>query len=408
MQIKESFIMALSSMRANKLRSSLTLVGIVIGLFSIIVVMTSIGAIQSSIETSLNLLGTNTFIVQKYPAIRMGMHSWRKYRNRQDITADQGIELKRRAKLPLAVGMLLERGGRTVKYKDNSTNPNVSVQGINIDAMQTLNIVVEFGRGLTTQDIEFSKDVCVIGNYLVEKLFPYNDPIGETIKVDGRNFQVVGVYQKRGGALGSGQDNFVSIPLTVFQQIYGKEAGGAITVTAASRELYQHTLDEIEGILRTIRKVPPQKENDFEIISNESMLTQVNEITKYFKIGAAVVAFIALLAAGVGIMNIMLVSVTERTKEIGIRKSIGATKKNILSQFLMEAVVICQVGGIVGIALGIIGGAVISSYLKISAILPVDWIIIGMLVCSFVGILFGVYPAYKAANLDPIEALRYE
>ncbi|MBM4174801.1 MAG: FtsX-like permease family protein [Ignavibacteria bacterium] len=408
MQIKESFKMALSSMRANKLRSSLTLVGIVIGLFSIIVVMTSIGAIQSSIETSLNLLGTNTFVVQKYPAIRMGMHSWRKYRNRQDITADQGLELQRRAKLPLAVGMLLERGGRTVKYKDNSTNPNVSVQGINTDAMQTLNIVIEFGRGLTNQDIEFSKDVCVIGNYLIEKLFPFSDPIGETIRVDGHNFLVVGVYEKRGGALGSGQDNFVSIPITVFQQIYGKDAGGAITVTAASRELYQHTLDEVEGILRTIRKVPPQKENDFEIISNESMLTQVNEITKYFKIGAAVVAFIALLAAGVGIMNIMLVSVTERTKEIGIRKSIGATRKNILSQFLMEAIVICQVGGIVGIVLGIIGGAVISSYLKISAILPVDWIVIGLVVCSFVGILFGVYPAYKAANLDPIEALRYE
>jgi len=408
MQIKESFKMALSSMRANKLRSSLTLVGIVIGLFSIIVVMTSIGAIQSSIETSLNLLGTNTFVVQKYPAIRMGMHSWRKYRNRQDITADQGLELQRRAKLPLAVGMLLERGGRTVKYKDNSTNPNVSVQGINTDAMQTLNIVIEFGRGLTNQDIEFSKDVCVIGNYLIEKLFPFSDPIGETIRVDGHNFLVVGVYEKRGGALGSGQDNFVSIPITVFQQIYGKDAGGAITVTAASRELYQHTLDEVEGILRTIRKVPPQKENDFEIISNESMLTQVNEITKYFKIGAAVIAFIALLAAGVGIMNIMLVSVTERTKEIGIRKSIGATKKNILSQFLMEAIVICQVGGIFGIILGIIGGAVISSYLKISAILPLDWIIIGLLVCSFVGILFGVYPAYKAANLDPIEALRYE
>jgi len=408
MQIKESFIMALSSMRANKLRSSLTLVGIVIGLFSIIVVMTSIGAIQSSIETSLNLLGTNTFIVQKYPALRMGVHSWRKYRNREDITAEQGIELKRRAKLPLAVGMLLERGGRTVKYKDNSTNPNVSVQGINTDAMQTLNIVVESGRGLTNQDIEFSKKVCVIGNYLVEKLFPYSDPIGETIRVDGHNFLVIGVYQKRGGALGSGQDNFVSVPITVFQQNYSKDAGGAITVTAASRELYQHTLEEVEGILRTIRKVSPQKENDFEIVSNESMLTQVNDITKYFKIGAAVIAFIALLAAGVGIMNIMLVSVTERTKEIGIRKSIGATRKNILSQFMMEAVIISQVGGIVGIVLGIIGGAVISSYLKISAILPVDWIIIGLLVCSFVGILFGVYPAYKAANLHPIEALRYE
>ncbi|MBU2446094.1 MAG: ABC transporter permease [Bacteroidetes bacterium] len=408
MQIKESFIMALSSMRANKLRSSLTLVGIVIGLFSIIVVMTSIGAIQSSIETSLNLLGTNTFIVQKYPALRMGVHSWRKYRNREDITAEQGIELKRRAKLPLAVGMLLERGGRTVKYKDNSTNPNVSVQGINTDAMQTLNIVVESGRGLTNQDIEFSKKVCVIGNYLVEKLFPYSDPIGETIRVDGHNFLVIGVYQKRGGVLGSGQDNFVSVPITVFQQNYSKDAGGAITVTAASRELYQHTLEEVEGILRTIRKVSPQKENDFEIVSNESMLTQVNDITKYFKIGAAVIAFIALLAAGVGIMNIMLVSVTERTKEIGIRKSIGATRKNILSQFMMEAVIISQVGGIVGIVLGIIGGAVISSYLKISAILPVDWIIIGLLVCSFVGILFGVYPAYKAANLDPIEALRYE
>ncbi|MCX8010611.1 MAG: ABC transporter permease, partial [Ignavibacteria bacterium] len=383
-------------------------VGIVIGIFSIIVVMTAIGAIQRSIETTLNFLGSNSFVIQKYPAIQMGYHTRAKYRNRKDITYDQALELQKRATLPIAIGISADRFGRQVKYREYSTNPNVEINGVNAFVLQTFNLSVESGRAISNQDIEHSRMVCVIGKDLQETLFSTIDPIGQEIRFDGRSFMVIGVFAKRGGALGSGMDNFLMIPITSYQQIYGKDEDVDITVQAPSAELYKTTVDEVEGILRSIRKVPPHKENDFEIVSNESLLNQVNDITKYFKLGSAVVAFIALVAAGVGIMNLMLVSVTERTREIGIRKSVGATKKNVLSQFLLEAIVICQVGGIIGIILGVTGGAVISNLLEISAIIPIDWIIIGLLVCTFVGLIFGVYPAYKAANLDPIEALRYE
>jgi putative ABC transport system permease protein len=181
-----------------------------------------------------------------------------------------------------------------------------------------------------------------------------------------------------------------------------------ILVQAHDAASYEETLEQARGALRVIRKVPPGAEDDFEIASNDSMITQFNSFTLAVRIGVAVISSIALLAAGVGIMNIMLVSVTERTREIGIRRAVGAKKRNVMTQFIMEAVALCQVGGIVGVALGILGGNATAYFLKLDPVIPVDWAIIGLVICSIVGIVFGTYPAYKAANLDPIESLRYE
>jgi putative ABC transport system permease protein len=201
----------------------------------------------------------------------------------------------------------------------------------------------------------------------------------------------------------------VLIPITTFQSFYGTENSSVeITVMSYGDYDYDEVTQAAIGYMRTIRKVPPGKDNDFDIFSNESIMSQINDITGGVKIGALVVSIIALLAAGVGIMNIMLVSVTERTREIGIRKAVGAKKSNILLQFLIEAVILCLFGGLIGIALGVGVGNIAGSFLNATAVIPYDWVIIGLSMCLLVGVIFGTYPAYKAANMDPIEALRYE
>jgi putative ABC transport system permease protein len=208
--------------------------------------------------------------------------------------------------------------------------------------------------------------------------------------------------------LGQSQDNFIIVPITVFTKYYGDNSSAEYSIQAPDNKRYQATMDQVIGALRTIRKVAPGAENDFEIVTNSQLISQFNDITKYFRVGAGVVAFIALVAAGIGIMNIMLVSVTERTREIGIRKAIGAQKNTIRFQFLAEATVLSLLGGISGIILGLIGGNIIAVLLKASVVVPVFWIVVGLIVTSAVGLVFGVYPAVKASNLDPIEALRYE
>lgn len=408
MQIKESIVMAFDSLRTNKLRSILTLIGIGIGLFSIIIVMTAIGAVQKTVEDAFSSIGTNNFIIQKYPAVRMGPGHWRMYRNRKDLTSDQGRRLKELTILPTAIGIEMDDGGNIIKYKNLSTNPNVNVIGTDLDNFMVNDLKVEFGRGFTIQDMDYIRRYAIIGKDVADKLFENVDPIGEEIKVDNQPFEVIGVFEKKGSVLGSGQDNFVAIPLPMFERMYGEERGATFTIMAPSPELMERTMDEVIGALRVIRKVPIGEDNDFEIVTNDQLVDQFNDLTKYFKLGAGVVAFIALLAAGVGIMNIMLVSVTERTREIGIRKAIGARKSIIRSQFVAEAIVLSQIGGIGGIVLGVLGGNLVAIMINVSVVVPIDWIMIGLTVTTLVGVVFGVYPAIKASNLDPIEALRYE
>ncbi|MEW6507937.1 MAG: ABC transporter permease [Bacteroidota bacterium] len=405
----ESIKLAFNSIRGSKLRSILTLLGIAVGLFSIIIVMTSISAIQQSVENTFNSLGSNNFIVQKWPAIRMGgPHRPREFRNRRDLEVKEGEKLREMTSLPVAVGIGLQTGGKTVRFGNENTNPNVTVAGVNFDYFIALDLKVDEGRNFSKSDNDYSRPVAVVGTDVVDRLFKRIDPIGRTIRINQFSYEIIGVFAKRGSVLGQSQDNFICVPLTVFEKHFGSDRSANFFIMARSKELINETMDEVIGALRKIRKVESGQENDFEIITNEQLIEQFNDITKYFKLGAGIVAFIALLAAGIGIMNIMLVSVTERTKEIGVRKAIGAKKQNILAQFIIEAVTLSWFGGLIGIFLGVLGGNLVAITLGVSIVLPVEWIVIGLIVTSFVGIVFGVYPAYKAANLDPIEALRYE
>lgn len=409
--LKESVLMALGAIRANKLRSALTLVGIIVGVFSIIAVMTAMGVLRNSIEQGMTQLGANTFQIQKFPAgFGSGHDMRRRLRNRKDITYEQALQVREKATLAEAVGIESWQFGRIVSWQGEKTNPNISLAGENIDGLITNNWTIGDGRGFTNQDIDLARKVIIIGVTLAEKLFPpHVSPLGETVRIDGELYQVIGVFEKKGASLGDNQDNFATIPITSYFNKYGKYSRSInIMVKALNREVYEDCLEQSRAILRTSRKVPPGQDDDFEYFSNEGIITQFNEITSGFRLGVLLISSIALLAAGIGIMNIMLVSVTERTREIGIRKAIGAMKKDILVQFITEAVILSQMGGLIGVALGIIGGNVVSIMLEIPAIFPWDWAVIGLTVCSIVGLVFGVYPAWKASTLDPIEALRYE
>ncbi len=410
MKLFETVQLSLQSIKGNRLRTLLTILGVVVGIFSIIVIMTIITMLQKSIENGLSGLSQNTFQIQKFPVLGAhGPKEWRKYRNRHNITLEEFYRLKDLLKGAEEVGAEQGQGGKIVKYGNIQTNPNIRVLGETVGGMKTNDWTVSYGRSLRETDIEYNNNVCLIGKDIVDKLFPSINPVGQTIRVDNRPFLVIGVLSPKAAMFGDSQDNRVVMPLSTFQSMYGKHNTSInIMVMAKNKQDYSRLIDAAVGYMRTIRKVPPGEDNDFEIFSNESLIGQVNQITAGIKIGAIVVSIIALLAAGVGIMNIMLVSVTERTREIGIRKAVGAQKKNILIQFLIEAIALCLVGGIIGIVLGVGIGNLTGSLLKAQAAIPYDWVAIGLSLCVFVGIIFGTYPAYKAANLDPIEALRYE
>ena len=229
------------------------------------------------------------------------------------------------------------------------------------------------------------------------------------MKIDGLNYTVVGVLQAKGGSLNGDQDKFAVIPLTTGLNRFGYIwRSMTILVQARDRASYDACVEEVRGNLRIIRKVPPGEEDTFEVASNDSLIAQFRAFTLTVRVGVAVVSSIALLAAGIGIMNIMLVSVTERTREIGIRRAVGAKKRNIMTQFIIEAIVLCEIGGVIGVLCGILGGNSTAWFFKLDPVIPLDWMVLGLFVCSVIGVIFGTYPAFKAANLDPIESLRYE
>ena len=400
--------MAIDAIKQNKLRSTLTLLGISIGVFSVIGVMTAIRTLESSVQSGLNVFAANTFVIQKYPSIQIGRRD-KKIRNRKNIDYDQYKKLKERAKLPVLVSVSEGSSIRNVKYKDISVKNYVSLLGGDEGSIRMYKTFISDGRNIAPDDVRYARNVCVLGMDVVDRLFPFEDPLSKKIQIEGLNYYVIGITERQGEAFGQSQDNYIAIPITNYlQKFSNKWTTLSINVEAASEKDYDKTREEVIGIMRTIRKVKVGDDNDFELETNDEMIETFSGFTGGIKLFALSVSIIALVVAGIGIMNIMLVSVTERIKEIGIRKAIGATKQDILTQFLMEAVFLSEFGGIVGIIMGISAGNLVSFIFKIPAVIPIDWAIIGLAVCSLIGIGFGIYPAWKAAQLDPIESLRFE
>ncbi|MCS1410519.1 MAG: Macrolide export ATP-binding/permease protein MacB [Verrucomicrobia subdivision 3 bacterium] len=409
-EIKESFLMALDALRANKVRSALTLLGILVGVFSIILVMTAIRVMQESVESSLSQLGANTFQIQKWPSLRVGggERDWQKYFRRKNLTYEDAQTLAERLTLAKHIGV--DEGLWTAEVISDyeQTNPDVRLRGTTPDTFPGKNWVIEKGRALLDADLDGNRRVCVLGAPVAKKVFPFGSAIGQPIKFHGITYMVVGVLEDMGNSFGSEQGNFVLIPLTTGLNRYGWKRSLDFVIQAPDQATFEEVQLQARGILRTIRKVTPGEEDDFDIVSNDSLITQFRTVTLAVRGGAAAVSSISLVVAGIGIMNIMLVSVTERTREIGVRRAVGAKKKNILLQFIIEAVVLCQVGGVIGVILGILGGNVTSVLMKLPPSIPLDWALYGVLICSAVGVVFGTYPAYTAAHINPIDALRYE
>jgi putative ABC transport system permease protein len=411
MRFREIIAMALTSLGANKLRSALTMTGITIGVFSVISVMTAIGALQSSIESGISFLGSNIFQFAKYPAnVSAGGRAQKKYENRRNITYRQALRYYQLMEgyAPEICLKSFDFKGQAV-YNGLKTTPSLTVAGSNRSFLTANSYTLGYGRNINDEDIALSRSVVVIGKAIEKRLFPHESPIGKMLKLNGHTFTVVGGLAEKGTAFGQSQDDICVVPITRFFENFGESNRTVnIATQSFSQETYNTTLDKGMGAMRIARGLRAEQENDFELYSNDSLKSAFTAIAGVVRIGAFVISLIALVAAGIGIMNIMLVSVTERTKEIGIRKSIGARSRDILRQFLTEAVFISEAGGILGIILGVIGGDLLAAWLQADLIFPFGWAIAGLVVCSAIGIGFGFYPAWRAAALDPIDALRFE
>ncbi|MEO8350276.1 MAG: ABC transporter permease [Chthoniobacteraceae bacterium] len=407
-ELRENLLMAVSSLAAHKLRSALTLLGVLVGVFSIILVMTAMRAMQNKVEGDLGQLGSKTFVIQRMPGAYFGGPAgFMKYLRRARIDHAQAKRFEERATMASHVGMLSSFGSREITSRYGKTPPNVSIMGATPNTFRTSNWIITEGRPLLESDVGAARDVCVLSRAAAEALFPLGSPVRERIKIKAISYSVTGVFEPQ--VSDESTLGVVVIPLTTALNRYGRWSEVGIQVEARDAASFEETMEQARGIMRAIRKVPPGDEDDFEMLTSDAMIEQFEKVTFAVRAGLALVSSIALVAAGVGIMNIMLVSVTERTREIGIRRALGAKKRSIMSQFIIEAIVLCEIGGVLGVVLGMAGANALAVYLlKLPPAFPVDWAILGLVICSLVGIVFGTYPAYKAAHLDPIESLRYE
>lgn len=415
MSIIEAFRMAFVAITTHKLRSSLTLVGIIAGVASIIAVMTGISVIQGTIEKELSVLGTQTFQVQKWAAGGpMSEEEMRKIMNRRPTTVDHANAIRDKVKTVDLVGAELWSFGHVAKYRDLTTNQNLTICGGTPEYPENNTHYVRLGQNISNEDVKINRSVVVLGHAVAEELFPWTDPLHKTIKIDGRKYRVVGVMEQKKSAFGGNFDNYLLIPISKFLQIYGmrddrgRERSVNITVRAKSPGLLADAIEETRGVMRMERGLKPHEEDDFTIFTNDSQIKTFNRTTAGIKVGAFVIGIVALIVAGIGIMNIMFVSVTERTHEIGLRKSLGAKRRNILVQFLLEAIIMCNIGGIIGVVVGVGLGNIMSIITHFAATIPMGWSIVGLVFCTSVGLIFGFWPALRAAKLDPIVALRYE
>jgi putative ABC transport system permease protein len=409
MGIFEASRMAWSAIQGHKTRSSLTLLGMVIGVFAIIVSVTAVEVIDVYFKEKLQFLGSSTVSISRTSQIQIGDRD-RSGRNRPNVTFEQVERLEEVMQMAVTISPMDDFARGKMTYQDRETEPDVVVMGSDEDMLGNFSYEIEYGRFFTRDDIQYARPVCVLGSDIVKILFPNENPIRKIIKAAGKRCEVIGVLKEKGSFLGFSQDNRTYIPITRGFADYGGLSRNIASVSVRVQDpiLINAVIDELTGRLRVIRGVEPGEENNFEISSNDSMQAIFEAFTGTLTAGGAGIGLISLLAAGIGIMNIMLVSVTERTREIGVRKSVGARKKDIMRQFLFEAFFLCQIGGIIGILMGAAVGNGVALYFDITAAFPTGWAITAVLLVTAIALIFGGYPALKAARLHPIDSLRFE
>jgi putative ABC transport system permease protein len=403
----ESFSMSMGSLWANKLRSFLTLLGIVIGVLTIITVVSVIQGLNKYVYTRMSFHGANDFSVSKFSLLEISLKDIREQIKRKDLTLKEMELLRRECRSCGLVGASVETR-RTVKAGSQSLK-DVAIRGVTyLDRNIGSVLELEDGRHLQKEDESHSRLVCVVGFDIKEKLFPHIDPIGRRIKVGADNLLVVGLAKKKGKLLGLSQDDLVWIPITTFGKVYGSRRTVEINVHTASQEQMKEAQEEVRTLLRSARHRSFNDRDDFSILTSESFIQLYKRITSGIYSAMVAISFIALLVGGIVVMNIMLVSVSERTNEIGIRMAVGARRRDILLQFLIESAVLSGTGGLLGILIGLSLAKIISAATSLpSSINPLS-IIAAIVMSTSIGLFFGIYPANKAAKLNPVDALRSE
>lgn len=404
--IGESFKIAFEALRSYKMRSALTILGIVIGVTTVITLIALIQGLNKSFANQLSAIGTTTLYVQKFPWI-MNDVQYFAFRNRPNIKVSDAEAVKELSKTVIAVAPTLFTG-KTTKYKDR-TLEGTAIVGTNADYMETSNVVPEFGRFITETEVKHRRPLCIIGADVAEKLFPDEEAIGKRITVGGRRFKVIGVAEKKGSMFGQNLDQIVIIPIGVFQSAFGARYRSVdIEVKVASPELLEDAELELTGIMRRVRGLESNEDDNFSINKQSQLMEMYNNLTSTIWAVTIGVGAISLLVGGIGIMNILLVSVTERTREIGIRKALGARRFDIMLQFLMESLMICFLGVLLGVGLAIGLAKLIAATTPLPASISLWVAFLGLAFVLTIGLFFGIYPARKAARLNPIEALRFE
>jgi putative ABC transport system permease protein len=407
MHVGESIAMAMSSLWSSKLRTFLTLLGIIIGVLTIITVVSIIQGLNNYVYSKMAFYGANDFSIRKFSLTVRTIKDLREQFARKDLTLEDMKLIRSRCNACELVGASTDTS-RTVKSQNQSLK-GVSVRGVtHIDHMIGSVLEMTGGRHIQRKDEDHSRYVCIIGNDITEKLFPYTDPLGKRIKVGQQSFLVIGLGQKKGKILGFSQDNYVLIPITTFQKLYGSRRSININIHTSSQETMLEAQEEVRTILRSKRHLAYDDSDDFSFQTSETFIQLYKSATSSIFFAMIIVSSLALIVGGIVIMNIMFVAVSERTKEIGIRMAVGARRMDILFQFLIESAVISTVGGIIGIILGFIIASIVTATTSLpSSVEPIS-IAVAILVSTSVGVFFGIYPASKAAKLDPIESIRAE
>ncbi len=407
MNFAESIRLALASLWANKLRSVLTLLGIVIGVAAVIAVVTFVNGLNAYVAEKVVTLGADAVIIQKQPAVIADYDTWKLSKRRRDFKREDYDYLKEVCTKCVAVAATRSTS-KTVKYGMQSSS-NTSIRGWTPSMQEVGNLELTAGRPLSDVDEQTASKVALVGTDITENLLGDTDPIGKEIRVGGETYTVIGVGKKQGKTLGQSQDNWVTIPMTSFERQFGTADSARLFVKASGTgTVLQETIDEVRAMVRSKRHVMPNQSDDFELNTNDTYLSLWASISGSFFLVTIAIASISLVVGGIVIMNIMLVSVTERTREIGVRKALGARKKDILSQFLIESGTMSLVGGAIGIIGGVIVAKTVTLIIGMPSRIEVWSVAAGLIVATSVGVFFGVYPARKAADLDPIVALRSE
>lgn len=410
MTILENLKIAFNSIKGNKLRASITALIISIGIMALVGILTAIDGIKAGINTSFSSMGANTFNIKNRGQNIRFSGGGKGAQRFNPISKSEADKFVAEFNFPSTKSLSVNAGfNSTVKYNNSKTDPNIMVMGGDINYIKVAGYELALGRNFSEKEMSSASNVVILGSEIKDKLFPAKDPTSESVFIGAAKYRVVGTLNSKGSSMGFGGDRLVIVPIqNAYQTFSMPNMSCVITVAVNDVSTIDFAVEEATSLFRRIRKIPIKSDINFNVYKADNVAKELISNLSYVTAAATVIGFITLLGAAIGLMNIMLVSVSERTREIGIRKAIGATQKVIRRQFLFEAIVICQIGGIGGIIFGIIIGNIVTTLVGVGFIIPWLWMLSGVALCLVVGLISGIYPAIKASKLDPIEALRFE